>query len=271
MADAAPRTRSTDFVQSLERGLAVIRAFDGDHAELSLSDVARTTGLPRAAARRFLLTLVDLGYVRTDGKLFALRPRILELGYAYLSSIALPDVAQPHMEALVARVHESCSLSVLDNGDIIYVARVPTRRIMTVAINVGTRFPAYATSMGRVLLAGLSREDQDDYLAAADLRPLTPKTIHEAGKLRTALDRVASAGFAMVDQELEVGLRSIAVPVHDADGSVVAALNVSMHVGRGSADAARRELLPQLRETAGAIEADLSAGQPSRSHAASRR
>jgi IclR family transcriptional regulator, pca regulon regulatory protein len=251
-------------VQSLERGLAVIRAFDADHPDLSLSDVARATGLPRAAARRFLLTLVDLGYVRTDGKLFALRPRILELGYAYLSSIALPDVAQPHLETLAAKVHESCSLSVLDGGDIIYVARVPTRRIMTVAINVGTRFPAYATSMGRVLLAGLSPVELDDYLSRTELRHLTPKTISDPTKLRAALQRVAASGFALVDQELEVGLRSIAVPVHDVDGTTVAALNVSMHVGRGSADAARRELLPHLRETAAAIEADLSAGQPTK-------
>jgi IclR family pca regulon transcriptional regulator len=254
--------RSTDFVQSLERGLAVIRAFDAEHPELTLSDVARSTDLSRAAARRFLLTLVDLGYVRTDGRLFALRPRVLELGYAYLSSIALPDVAQPHMETLAAKVHESCSLSMLDGGDIVYVARVPTRRIMTVAINVGTRFPAYATSMGRVLLAALPKAELDDYLARTELRPLTPKTNHDPRKLRTMLTRIASQGFALVDQELEVGLRSIAVPVRGAEGTVVAALNVSMHVGRGSADAARRELLPHLRETAEAIETDLAAGQP---------
>jgi IclR family pca regulon transcriptional regulator len=265
MPDAASsKPHSTDFVQSLERGLAVIRAFDAEHPELSLSDVARATDLPRAAARRFLLTLVELGYVRTDGKLFALRPRILELGYAYLSSIGLPDVAQPHMETLVAQIHESCSLSVLDSGDIIYVARVPTRRIMTVAINVGTRFPAYATSMGRVLLAALPPAELDDYLASTDLRALTPKTISDPKRLRTTLARITSQGFALVDQELEVGLRSIAVPVHGAEGSVVAALNVSMHVGRGSAEAARRELLPHLRETAAAIEADLSAGQPAK-------
>jgi IclR family transcriptional regulator, pca regulon regulatory protein len=263
MSDAPkPKAHSTDFVQSLERGLAVICAFDADHPELSLSDVARATALPRAAARRFLLTLVALGYVRTDGKLFALRPRILELGYAYLSSIGLPDVAQPHMETLVARIHESCSLSVLDGGDIIYVARVPTRRIMTVAINVGTRFPAYATSMGRVLLAALPPAELDGYLATTDLRALTPKTISDARKLRATLTRITSQGYALVDQELEVGLRSIAVPVHGAEGTVVAALNVSMHVGRGSADSVRREMVPHLRETAAAIEVDLTAGQP---------
>ena len=145
--------RAPHFVQSLERGLAVIRAFDEHNVELTLSDVARSTGLTRAAARRFLLTLADLGYVRTDGRWFSLSPRVLELGYAYLSSLSLPEVAEPHMERLVAEVHESSSVSVLDGEDIVYVARVPTSRIMTVSINVGTRFPAYATSMGRVLLA----------------------------------------------------------------------------------------------------------------------
>ena len=144
--------RTLDFVQSLERGLAVIRAFDAEHSQLTLSEVARITGLTRAAARRFLITLVELGYVRTDGRLFALRPRILELGYAYLSSLTLPEVALPHMEALVARVNESCSVSVLDGDEVVYVARVSTHRIMTVAISVGTGLPAYATSMDECCL-----------------------------------------------------------------------------------------------------------------------
>ena len=256
--------RNTEFVQSLERGLAVIRAFDTEHPELTLSDVARATGLTRAAARRFLLTLVDLGYIRSDGRMFALRPRILELGYAYLSSAGLPEVAQPHMEALVAQVHESSSLCVLDADEIVYVARVPTRRIMTVAINVGTRFPAYAASMGRVLLAGQSAEWLTEYFRRTDLGPITPRTITDPKKLRTTLQRVASQGYAMVDQELELGLRSIAVPVHDTNGTVIAALNVSTHAGRGNADSARRELLPPLRETARAIEADLAASQAAR-------
>lgn len=251
-------------MQSLERGLAVIRAFDGEHPELTLSEVARATGLTRAAARRFLLTLVDLGYIRTDGRLFSLRPRILELGYAYLSSVGLPEVAQPHMEALVAQVHESSSLCVLDGDDIVYVARVPTRRIMTVAINVGTRFPAYATSMGRVLLAGQSPQWLTDYLKRTQLRRITPRTITDPKKLRTTLERAAAQGFAMIDQELELGLRSIAVPVHDTSGAVIAALNVSMHVSRGNADAARRDLLPPLRDTARAIEADFAASQAAR-------
>ncbi len=259
MSETAPRP--TDFVQSLERGLAVIRAFDVEHPYLTLSEVARATGLTRAAARRFLLTLVELGYMRTDGRLFALRPRVLELGYAYLSSLSLPEVAQPHMEALVARVHESCSVSVLDGDDVVYVARVPTRRIMTVAISVGTRFPAYATSMGRVLLAAQPPSWLDEYLERADLRPITRRTITEPAKLRASLARIRAQGFAFVDQELEEGLRSLAVPVRDPDGSVVAAMNVSAHASRGSTDAIRRELLPPLLDTARSVEEDLRAGQ----------
>ena len=164
-------------MQSLERGLAVIRAFDEHNAELTLSDVARATGLTRAAARRFLLTLADLGYVRTDGRWFSLSPRILELGYAYLSSQSLTEVAEPHLERLVAEVHESSSVSVLDGEDIVYVARVPTARIMAVSINVGTRFPAYATSMGRVLLSRLPDEELEAYLERVELRPLSPRTL----------------------------------------------------------------------------------------------
>jgi IclR family pca regulon transcriptional regulator len=255
-----PAGRSSEFVQSLERGLAVIRAFDAEHPELTLSDVARATGLTRAAARRFLLTLVDLGYVRTDGRLFALRPRVLELGYSYVSSIGLPEVAQPHMEALGATVRESCSLSVLDGHDIVYVARVPTRRIMTVAITVGTRFPAYATSMGRVLLAGLDADALDEHLANTELVELTPKTITDPTKLRATLKRIAGAGYAIVDQELEIGLRSIAVPIR-VNGDTVAAMNVSMHVGQRSTEVARREVLPPLRATAKSIEDDLAASR----------
>ncbi|MGW4466429.1 IclR family transcriptional regulator [Micromonospora sp. NPDC004704] len=258
-------SRSPEFVQSLERGLAVIRAFDAVHPQLTLSEVARATGLTRAAARRFLLTLVELGYMRTDGRLFSLRPRVLELGYAYLSSLSLPEVAQPHMEALVAQVHESCSMSVLDGDEVVYVARVPTKRIMAVAISVGTRFPAYATSMGRVLLAGQPADWLAGYLDTAQLRPLTRRTITDPAKLRAALTRIGSQGFALVDQELEEGLRSLAAPIHGEDGSVIAALNVSAHASRGTSEVIRRELLPPLLATARRIEEDLRGGaQPTR-------
>ncbi|MBM0237312.1 IclR family transcriptional regulator [Micromonospora sp. ATA32] len=253
--------RTPEFVQSLERGLAVIRAFDAEHPQLTLSEVARATGLTRAAPRRFLLTLVELGYVRTDGRLFSLRPRILELGYAYLSSLSLPEVAQPHMETLVAQVHESCSMSVLDGDEVVYVARVPTKRIMTVGISVGTRFPAYATSMGRVLLAAQSAEWLDEYLAKAELRPLTRRTITDPGKLRAILAKIAAQGYAIVDQELEEGLRSLAAPIHGDNGSVIAALNVSAHASRGSSEVIRKELLPPLLAAAKRMEEDLRGGQ----------
>ena len=192
-ADAGLAARSSDFVQSLDRGLAVIRAFGPDRERLSLSEVARATGLTRAAARRFLLTLVKLGYVRNDGREFSLRPRVLELGYAYLSGLALPEVAAPHMEELVARLHESSSISVLDGHHIVYVVRVPTKRIMTVAISVGTRFPAYATSMGRVLLAQLSDDELERYLAEATFERLTSRTVTNPARLRTIVRDAATA------------------------------------------------------------------------------
>jgi IclR family transcriptional regulator, pca regulon regulatory protein len=249
--------RASHFVQSLERGLAVIRAFDADHPELTLSDVARSTGLTRAAARRFLLTLADLGYVHTDGRRFALSARVLELGYAYLSSLSLPEVAEPHLERLVSEVHESSSVSVLDGEDVVYVARVPVSRIMTVSINVGTRFPAYAASMGRVLLAGLPDDELDAYLESVELRRLSSHTLRSTAALRTELQRVRTQGWAIVDQELEEGLRAVAAPIRDRDGRVVAAVNVSAHASRTSMDAVRRTLLPPLLATAARIENDL--------------
>lgn len=256
--------RGAHFVQSLDRGLAVIRALGAgtpgtDGAQLTLSEVARRTGLTRAAARRFLLTLADLGYVRTDGKLFALTPRVLELGYAFLSGLSLPEVAQPHLERLSAQVHESTSVSLLDGPDIVYVARVPVSRIMTVGINVGTRFPAHATSMGRVLLAGLPRAELDTLLAAHPPAALTAHTVVAPGELRAALARAGTDGYALVDQELEEGLRSVAVPIHGTDGAVIAAMNVSSHAGRTPVRAVQRDLLPPLRAAAGRIESDLAA------------
>jgi IclR family pca regulon transcriptional regulator len=196
--------------------------------------------------------------VRFDGKLFGLTPKVLELGYAYLSGLTLPGIAGPHLEALVARVHESSSMSVLDHHDIVYVARVPTARIMTVAINVGTRFPAYATSMGRVLLAGLDEVALDAELAAVPLERFTEHTVRSTRELRARIEEVRRDGYAMVDQELESGLRSIAVPVRDKQGRVVAAINVSSHVSRITKERARKEFLPPLLRAAEAIERDLA-------------
>ncbi len=235
----------------------MIKAFGPDRERLSLSEVARATGLTRAATRRFLLTLVKLGYVRNDGREFSLRPRVLELGYAYLSGLGMPEVAAPYLEELVARVRESSSISVLDGHHIVYVARVPTKRIMTVSISVGTRFPAYVTSMGRVLLAGLSEDDLNSYLAEADLAPITSRTVTDPDRLREILREVGRQGYAIVDQELEEGLRAIAAPIHGAGGAVTAAINISAHASRVSMAAMRTDLLPPLLETARRIETDL--------------
>jgi IclR family pca regulon transcriptional regulator len=254
--------RGAHYVQSLERGLAVIKAFDARHPHLTLADVARITGLTRAAARRFLLTLADLGYVRTDGKRFSLTAQVLELGYAYLSSMTLSEVAQPHLEQLSARVHESSSVSVLDGSDVVYIARVAASRIMTVSINIGTRFPAHATSMGHVLLAGLPARELDAYLRRACLDRLTANTVTDPADLLEELETVRAQGYSIVDQELEEGLRSVAVPVHDAGGVVIAAVNISTHAARRTLDEVRTDLVPHLRVTAECIERDLVAARP---------
>jgi IclR family pca regulon transcriptional regulator len=249
-AEGSPTT-----VQSLARGLAVIRAFDGDHAALTLSDVARRADITRAAAGRFLRTLEQLGYVRSDDRLFSLTPRVLELGFSYLSALSIPEIVQPHLERLSREVDESVSAAVLDGGDIVYVARVPTRRIMSVRITIGTRFPAFATSMGRVLLAGMP--DAGAVLAASDLRSLTPRTVTDPDALQGELDDVRRQGWALVDGELEPGLRSVAVPLRDRRGDVVAAVNVSTSATRDSVDHVIEHYLPPLQRTAAAIDAEL--------------
>jgi IclR family pca regulon transcriptional regulator len=249
--EGRPRT----FVQSLERGLAVICAFDADHKEMRLTEVAERTGLTRAAARRFLLTLVELGYVRLDDGRFSLRPRVLDLGQSYLSALSFREIAQPYMEALVREVNESSSISVLDDTDIVYVVRVPTTRIMSITLAVGTRLPAYATSMGRVLLAALPPAERDSRLRRIEPRKLTPHTLTTKKALRAEIEKVREQGFAMVDQELEEGLRSAAVPIVDAEGKV-AALNISVHASRAGMDELRDRFLPAVQATARAIERD---------------
>ncbi len=246
-------------MQSLERGLHVIRRFGHDRRQMTLSDIARDTGLTRAAARRFLLTLVELGYVRTDGRFFSLTPRVLELGYAYLSGLSLTEVAQPHVEDLVARVHESSSVAVLDGDEIVYVVRVPTRRIMTVSISVGTRFPAYATSLGRALLSGLEGAELERQLDKVDFKSLTRHTVGDRDQLRQIISQVRSDGYATTDQELEEGLRSAAVPIRDRSGAVVAAINASTQAPRVSMRRLRLEILPEVVEAARRIETDLAA------------
>ncbi|MEE1941297.1 IclR family transcriptional regulator C-terminal domain-containing protein [Streptomyces sp. TRM 70361] len=256
-ARASKQELGPGFVESLARGLAVLAAFGRGRGGATLTALAEATGLPRATVRRSLITLEHLGYVTGEGPLFRPAPRVLELGFARLSGLTLPQIAQPHLASLVERVHDSASMSVLAGDEIRYVARVPTVRIMSVDITVGTRFPAHATSMGRVLLAGLPAAERAERLRRADLRPLTRSTVTCAERLGEIVARAAHDGYALVEEELEEGLRSLAVPVRDRAGRTVAAVNVSMHTSRRSAEQARAELLPELRRTAADIEADL--------------
>ncbi|WP_258803990.1 IclR family transcriptional regulator domain-containing protein [Pseudarthrobacter sp. NS4] len=254
---------SDQYVQSLARGLAVIRAFDTDHPVMTLTEVAGRTGLTRATARRFLHTLVELGYVRTDGKTFALTAKVLQLGFAYLSGLSLPQLAQPHLEELSLKLGESTSAAVLDGTDIAYIARVTTRRIMNVGITVGTRFPAYATSMGRVLLAHLPPAELEAYLAAADIKPLTPRALGTVPELLAVLETVRAQGWCLLDQELELGLMSVAAPVYDGPTKVVAAVNVSLQAQSVAAkpdpDAYLSSVAQEIMATAKLVSADLTA------------
>ena len=241
---------------SLARGLDIIRSFSEERPQQTLSELAAVTGLSRAVVRRFVHTLVALGYARTDGKLFTLTPRVLELGFSYLSSQPLPALVQPHLETLSHALGESTSASVLDGTDIVYIARVPTRRIMRTSITVGTRFPAYATSMGRVLLAGLTDARLDEFLAGLHAEALTPATRTEPEALRAEILRVRAQGWALVDQELEAGLRSVAAPV-TREGAVVAAINVSTTSTVATLEAIRTRFVPALLEAARAASEDV--------------
>lgn len=254
-ADTPARPR--DFVQSLERGLAIIRVFSAERPALTVTEIAEATGLTRAAARRFLLTLVELGYVATDGRYYELTPRVLELGYAFLSGLSFPEVALPRVERLVAEVGEASEAAILDGHEIVYVVRVPGPALMTIAVNVGARMPAYATALGRVLLAGLPDDRVAELLDQVDPVALLPRTIVDRGELRAEIRRVREQGYALVDQELEEGLVAIAAPVHDRTGRVVAALNLSTHVGRKSAEELRA-VVPALQRAAAEIEGDLA-------------
>jgi IclR family transcriptional regulator, pca regulon regulatory protein len=247
-----------DFVQSLERGLMVITSFSGDHARMTLSEVARAAGLTRATARRVLHTLGVLGYVTTDGRTFELTPRVLDLGYAYLSSFQVGEIAQPAMEELSASVHESVSTAVLDGTEIVYVARVPTSRIMRIGLSIGSRLPAYATSMGRVLLADLPPVERAAVLDRSSLVARTANTVTAKAALLAVIDQVSDQGYALVDEELEDGVRSIAAPLRDRRGRTVAALNIGTQVGRVTKQRLMKELLPQLLATAQSISAQLA-------------
>ncbi len=254
----SPAGHGADFVQSLQRGLAVMLTFDGRPAQ-TLSEVARASGLTRAAARRFLLTLADLGYVELEARAFRLTPRVLELGRACLSNLTLPEVALPHLRDLVADIRETSTVAVLDRGQIIYIAHVPADRVLSVEVTVGGHDPAEATALGRMLLASQDDAWLDRQLAEVELVPYTSRTIVDPRRLRRELQRVRRHGFAVVDQELEEGLRAVAVPLHDGEGRVVAALNAALYASRWPLEAIRRTLVPRLLETAAAIDAELAA------------
>jgi IclR family pca regulon transcriptional regulator len=262
MAGEPIKLRDADYVRSIERGLAVIAALGHPGGGLTLAEVARAIGVTRASARRALLTLEQLGYLRCDGRLFTLTPKVLGLGHGYRSGMALPDVARPHLQQLMEATDEFCSVSVLDGDETLCVARVAPARIMNVAMPVGTRLPAYATCVGRVLLAGLAPGELDGYLERVELRALTPATRATAPALREELERVRRQRYAVVDQELERGLRSAAAPIRDVTGRVIAAANVGALAGRITIATLRRALVPPLRRTAEAIERDLAVAQP---------
>lgn len=237
----------------LEKGLAVIACFDGRNTRLTIADVARMTGLSRATARRCLITLARIGYAETDGRHFTLTPRVLQLGYAYLSSTPLTAVLQNALERLSEEIGESSSASLLDGRDIVYVARAATKRIMSVGLSVGSRLPAYCTSMGRVLLAALPEEEARRRVEASDRRPLTRATATTVEAVMARVAAARAAGYAVIDQELEVGLTSIAVPVIDREGKVVAAINVGTQATRFPPGVIVAEILPKLLAVQGEL------------------
>jgi IclR family pca regulon transcriptional regulator len=245
---------SRDYVQSLARGLSVLRSVPGDRPSATLAEIAARSGLSRAAARRLVLTLEHLGYVQAAGREYRLTPRVLELGYGFLGARNLTDLAQPWMEQLAHQVNESCSMAVLDGRDIVYVARVSVRKVMTVSLAVGARLPAYCTSMGRVLLAGLTAARLEEWLEGLDARRYTSRTVVDSSRLRRIVETVRRDGYVWVEQELEAGLCSLAVPLRDRAGLVVAALNLGMPFHADARRRATQELLPELKLTADAIE-----------------
>jgi IclR family pca regulon transcriptional regulator len=240
-----------DFMTSLARGLAVIQAFSPQRRMLTISQISQRTGIPRAAVRRCLHTLGKLGFVSAEeGRNFSLRPRILALGHAYLASAPLANAAQPVLRHISNTLNESSSVAILDGDEILYIARAFTSRIMTIDLHVGSRLPAYCTSMGRVLLCHMPSSELDAYLGRAKLIQHTPRTIFSRDGIREALESVRRNGYAVNDQELEIGLRSIAVPIAAPDGRVVAALNVGVQAARVSVPEMESRFLPVLRDGA---------------------
>ncbi|MCP2034289.1 IclR family pca regulon transcriptional regulator [Planomicrobium sp. HSC-17F08] len=255
--------KSGDYIQSLERGLQVIQAFSQQNPSMTVSDTAKKTGLSRPAARRILLTLEALGFAESKNGSYSLTARTLSLGYAYLSSNNTWSMAHPFMKQFVDQTGESCSISILDGTDVLYVARVSTKRIMSINLGVGSRLPAYATSMGHVLLANLPKAELETYLERMNFEKFTDKTITDKEEFLKVLEGVRQKNWGGVDQQFEEGLRSIAVPIRNAQGKVIAAMNCSVHAGRVSKNVLREEFLPLLQEAAEQIGQALAAANSS--------
>jgi len=250
-----------DFIESLARGLDVIAAFEAGRPAMSLADVAAATGLARPTARRILLTLEQLGHVRTTERGFELTPRVLELGTAYVRALGLWDIARPHLQDLVARTRESCSIAQLDGSDIVYVARVAVPKIVGLRVDIGTRFPALATSLGKVQLAALPAEERDRVLAQPTRSGLVARWQPDRAEREAELDLVRERGWALTDEQLALGIRSVAAPLRDGSGRVVAGINVNAHAAETSVETLRSQHLPLLLDTAEAVSADFARAQ----------
>jgi IclR family pca regulon transcriptional regulator len=261
----AGRGAGPDFVEALARGLDVLACFDADHPSMSLTEVAAAAGLARPTARRLLLTLEELGFVRTSGGAFRLTPKVLTLGMAYVGSLGLWDIARPHLESLVAKTGESSSMAQLDGSDIVYVARVSVPKIITLRVDIGTRFPAVQTSQGKVLLAALSPDELEVTLAEPSRSGLPPYIGKSADELRDELTEIRARGWALANEELAPGVRSVAAPVRDRDGVVRAAMNVTVHAAETTTEQLLQDHLPLLLRTAGDVSAEWALWQ-SRPH-----
>lgn len=252
------RDTDPDFIESIARGIDVIKAFTAGRPALTLAEVAAAAELARPTARRILRTLEMLGYVRSGDGAYSLTPRVLELGLSYVQALGLWDIARPHMEQLVAATHESSSIAQLDGSDIVYVARVPVPKLIALAVHVGTRFPAPPTSLGKVLLAGLERDELDKVLAEPSRTGITPRWQPDREELEAVLRDVRAKGWVLTDEQLASGIRSIAAPLRDGSGAVIAALNVTVHAAETSVETLVDRHLPLLLQAAARISADFA-------------